>query len=166
MDLFSGFHQVKLDENSRDLTSFNTSSGSYRWKVLPFGLSVSPNSFQRMMNIAFAGLTPEKAFLYIDDIIVIGRSEKHHLFNLKAVFENLRKYNLKINPEKCEFFKSEVTFLGHRCTADGIMPDESKLRAVKNFPIPKDKDEVKRFVAFAKNYRKFNPNFAFIIAII
>lgn len=160
MDLYSGFHQVPLSQESRDVTSFNTSSGSYKWKVLPFGLSISPNSFQRMMNIAFAGLTPEKAFLYVDDIIVIGRSEKHHLFNLKLVFQTLRKYNLKVNPEKCQFFKSQVTFLGHKCTAEGILPDDTKLKAVEKYPIPKNKDEVKRFVAFANYYRKFIPFFA------
>lgn len=164
MDLYSGFHQVPIEESSREITSFNTSQGAYRWKVLPFGLSISPNSFQRMMNIAFTGLTPEKAFLYVDDIIVIGRSEKHHFHNLKTVFERLRQYNLKINPEKCKFFQTEVIFLGHKCTSAGILPDDSKLKAVKNFPTPKNKDEVKRFVAFANYYRKFIQDFAKISA--
>lgn len=145
IDLFLGFYQVPLAKDSGDVTTFNTSSGSYRWKVLPFGLSVSPKSFQRMMNIAFSGLTPEKAFLYIDDIIVVGRSEKHHLQNLKEVFEVMRKYDLKINPEKCKFFKREVTFLGHKCTENGILPDDAKFIAVKRYPVPSTKEEVKRF---------------------
>lgn len=65
IDLYSGFHQVPLNESSRDYTTFSTENGSYRWKVLPFGLNISPNSFSRMMTIAFSGLPPEKAFLYI-----------------------------------------------------------------------------------------------------
>lgn len=81
--------------------------------MLPFGLNVSTNSFARMMNIALAGLPPEKAFLYVDDIIVVGRTESHHLHNLKSVFETLRKFDLKINPSKCKFLQPEVTFLGH-----------------------------------------------------
>lgn len=160
IDLFSGFHQVPLSEESRNYTTFSTEKGSFRWKVLPFGLNVSPNSFSRMMSIAFSGLTPERAFLYIDDIIVIGRSEREHFSNLEATFQVLRKYNLKLNPEKCRFFQAQVTFLGHKCTSEGILPDENKLKAVHKYPVPHDKDSVKRFVAFANYYRKFIPNFA------
>lgn len=160
IDLYSGFHQVPLEQNSRDITTFSTEQGSFRWKVLPFGLNVSPNSFARMMSIAFSGLPPDRAFLYIDDIIVVGKSENHHLVNLKSVFEVLRKYNLKINPEKCKFFQAEVTFLGHKCTSEGILPDNAKLKSIKEWETPHDKDSVRRFVAFANYYRKFIPKFA------
>lgn len=149
LDLYSGFHQIKIHSDSRDITSFSTDKGSYRWKVLPFGLNVSPNSFARMMSMAFAGLPPEQAFLYMDDIIVIGCSEGHHLSNIRDIFEVCRKFNLKLNPQKCEFFKTEVLFLGHRCTANGLLPDENKILAVKNYPTPDDKDATRRFVAFA-----------------
>lgn len=91
LDLYSGFHQIPLHEDSRDITSFSTNSGSYRWKVLPFGLNVSPNSFSRMMNLAFSGATPFQCFIYMDDIIVIGCSEKHHLKNLESVFQICKK---------------------------------------------------------------------------
>lgn len=155
VDLHSGFHQVPLSEESRNYTTFSTEKGSFRWKVLPFGLNVSPNSFSRMMNIAFSGLTPERAFLYIDDIIIIEKSENEHLLNLEETFKTMRKYNLKLNPEKCKFFQPQVTFLGHKCTADGILPDEEKLKSIHKYPKPHDKDSVKRFVAFANYYRKF-----------
>lgn len=160
IDLYSGFHQVALEPNSRDITTFSTEKGSFRWKVLPFGLNVSPNSFSRMMSIAFSGLPPDRAFLYIDDIIVIGKSEENHFENLRSVFEILKKFNLKINPEKCRFFQAEVTFLGHKCTAEGILPDDTKIKSMKNYPTPHDKDSTKRFVAFANYYRKFIHNFA------
>lgn len=160
LDLMSGFHQVPLEENSRDITSFTVDSGTFRFKRLPFGLSVSPNSFQRMMNIAFASLSPEKAFMYMDDLIVTGCSEKHHLNNLKAVFELCRKHCLKLNPEKCQFFRTDVTYLGHRLTDQGILPDESKFEIIKNYPRPDNADAVKRFVAFCNYYRKFIKNFA------
>lgn len=100
IDLFQGFHQIPLDPESRDITSFSTDKGSYRWKMLPFGLSVCPNSFSRMMAIAFTGIPPDQAFLYLDDIIVVGRSEQHHLDNLRSVFQIMRKFNLKIHPHK------------------------------------------------------------------
>lgn len=160
IDLHRGFHQVPLHIDSRDITTFSTENGSYRWTVLPFGLNIAPNSFSRMMNMAFSGLPADRAFVYIDDIIVIGKSEEDHLKNLTSVFEILRKRNLKINPEKCQFFKPSVIFLGHKCTSEGFLPDDSKIKAMKNYPRPHDADSTRRFVAFANYYRKFIPNFA------
>lgn len=164
MDLHAGYHQINLDPISRPLTSFSTDNGFYQFKVLPFGISIAPASFTRMMTIAFAGLSPEQAFIYMDDLIVIGFSEKQHLLNLRKVFETCRKFNLKINPDKCNFFKPEVYFLGHKCTPDGILPDPSKLFAVKNYPVPKTAEETKRFTAFANYYRRFIRNFSGIAA--
>lgn len=89
------------------------------------------------MTIALAGLTPECAFVYVDDIVVIGCSENHHLRNLRLVFEKLRQYNLKLNPEKCCFFKQDVTYLGHKITDKGILPDDSKYDIIKNIQYPK-----------------------------
>lgn len=146
--------------NRARYTAFSTETGFYQWKVLPFGINIAPSSFSRMMSLAFSGLNPERVLIYMDDLIVIGFNEKKHLENLKLVFETCRKYNLKLNADKCEFFKTEVTFLGHKCTTNGILPDNSKIKAVKNYPVPKDKDEVKRFVAFMNYYRRFIPNFA------
>lgn len=162
LDLQSGFHQIELDENSRDCTSFQSDKGAFRFTRVPFGLKVAPNSFARMMSLAFAGLAPEKAFLYMDDLIVIGCSEDHHLANLKDIFENCRKYNLLLNPKKCNFFRNEVTYLGHKCSEKGVSVDDSKIDAVKNYPAPKNADETKRFVAFANYYRKFIKNFAIL----
>ena len=74
----------------------------------------------------------------------------------------MKKYNLKLNPEKCNFFKAEVTFLGHICSEKGIQPDASKFESIKNYPRPHDGDATRRFVALANYYRKFIPNFATI----
>ncbi|WP_331035211.1 reverse transcriptase domain-containing protein [Lactovum miscens] len=160
LDLFSGFHQIKLEKDSRDITSFSTSEGSYRWKVLPFGLNVSPNSFSRMMSLAFAGANQIQYFLYMDDVIVVGNSVAHHLKNLRGVFSICRGRNLKLNPLKCRFFRPEVTYLGHLCTSEGILPDPNKISCVLNYPAPTDKDAAKRFVAFANYYRRFLRHFA------
>lgn len=160
LDLVSGFHQIELEEKSRDLTTFSTEKGSYKFKRLPYGLKIAPNSFQRMMSLAFSGLSPAQAFVYMDDLIVIGCSSEHMLRNLRDVFNTCRKYNLKLHPEKCSFFCNEVTFLGHKCTDKGILPDDNKFTAIKNYPTPKNGDEAKRFIAFCNYYRRFIPNFA------
>lgn len=162
LDLMAGFHQIPLDQDSRKYTAFSTSSGHFNFKRLPFGLNVSPNSFQRMMNIAMAGLTLECAFIYIDDIVITGCSTTHHFENLRKVFERLRHYNLKLNASKCKFFRTEVTYLGHKITDRGILPDDSKFEALTKFPTPTNADEARRSVAFCNYYRKFVPNFAHI----
>lgn len=161
VDLQSAFHQVPLEESSRDVTSFSCEKGSFRYKVIPFGLNISPNAFSRMMAMAFSGLKADQAFLYMDDIIVTGCSETHHLKNLREVFDICRKFNLKLNPEKCKFFQNSVIFLGHRCTEHGIYPDSEKLKAVLQYPIPGNADEAHRFIQFANYYRRFIENFAF-----
>lgn len=160
LDLYSGFHQIPLSKESREMTAFSTEKGSFQWKVLPFGLNVAPNSFSRMMQLAFSGIPPQAMFIYMDDIIVIGTSIKNHLDNLRMVFTTCRKCNLKINPEKCEFFRPEVHFLGHVCTEFGIKPDSKKLEAIDKYPKPIDKESTRRFTAFANYYRRFIPNFA------
>ena len=108
-----------------------------------------------MVTIAFSGLKPEQAYLYMDDLVVLGCSEKHMLSNLTNVFELCRKHDLKLDPEKCSFFMNEVTYLGHKCTDKGILPDDSKYSAIKNYPTPTDADSAKRFVAFCNYYRRF-----------
>lgn len=113
-----------------------------------------------MMAIAFSGLKPEQCFLYVDDIIVLGKNEKDHIENLLTVFERCRKFNLKLNPENCVFFKHEIIYLGHKCTDHGILPDERKSEAVKKYPRPEDKAAVKRFTAFTNYYRRFIYNYA------
>lgn len=95
LDLQAGYHQIPLEKASRPMTAFSTERGFYQWKILPFGINIAPASFTRMMTIAFSGLSPDQAFIYMDDLIVIGFSENQHLFNLKQVFETCRKHNLK-----------------------------------------------------------------------
>lgn len=160
LDLYAGFHQIPLEKQSREITAFSTPKGTFQWKVLPIGLNIAPNSFMRMINLAFSGLGPHRTFIYMDDIIVIGCSKQHHLKNIKAVFDTCKKFNLKLNPGKCQFLKHEVTFLGHKCTSDGILPDETKLESVMKYPRPQDRDGVRRFTAFVNYYRKFIKDFA------
>lgn len=162
LDLYNGFHQIPIEKNSRDITAFSTEQGNFRWKVLPFGLSVSPNSFVRMMNLAFSGLPADSLFIYMDDIIVLGKSEKDHIKNLETTFARCREKNLKLNPNKCHFFKTEVLFLGHICSKNGIKPDPSKFASIQNYPTPYSSDCVRRFVAMVNYYRKFIDNFSII----
>lgn len=165
LDMTSSFHQIELDAKSRPYTAFSTPNGHYQYTRLPFGLKISSNSFQRMLTIALSGLDSE-AFLYVDDIIIFGCSLKHHNRNLINVFDRLSKYNLKLNARKCCFLKPEVVYLGHLITSNGIRPDPSKFEAITEYPIPRNADEVRRFVAFCNYYRRFIRNFAGITSCL
>lgn len=160
LDLQQGYYQVSLAPDSRKCTAFTTSTGQYQMKRLPMGLKTSPSSFSRVMSIAMSGLTFEKCFVYLDDLIVFGRNLEMHNKNLIDVFERLRKTNLKLNPEKCQFLKKEILYLGHVVSANGVAPDPTKISTLQNYPVPTTAEEVKRFVAFCNYYRKFVPSFA------
>ena len=160
LDLYSGYYQVLLNPGDRKYTAFSTNSGHYQMKRLPMGLKISPSAFSRAMSIAMSGLTFEKCFIYLDDLIVFGRNLETHNKNLVDVFERLRKVNLKLNPIKCQFLKKELLYLGHVISSKGILPDPEKVTVVQNYPIPKNSDDVRRFVAFCNYYRKFIPSFA------
>lgn len=159
LDMTSSFHQIELSKESRHVTAFSTNKGHFQFKRLPFGLKISTNSFQRMLSIALSGLD-SNAFIYVDDIIVYGCTLKHHNENLERVFRRLQKYNLKLNLQKCNFLQSEVVYLGHLITAEGIKTDPNKHAVIKNYPIPTNSDEVRKFVAFCNYYRRFIPHFA------
>lgn len=96
----------------------------------------------------------------MDDVVIYGNDLEDHNIKLCQVLDCLRKFNLKLQTEKCNFLKKEILYLGHRITADGIMPDESKIYAIKNFPIPKNPKQIKMFLGILSYYRKFIPNLA------
>lgn len=160
LDLLSGFHQIELAKESRKYTAFSCDLGSFQYTRLPFGVMDAPNSFQHMMNQAFTGLSPNRNFIYIDDYCLTSSSEKEMLTNLRQVFQRCRDKKLTLNAEKCKFFATEVTYLGHKCTNMGILPDESKFEAILNYPRPNNADDVRRFVAMTNYYRRFIENFA------
>lgn len=160
LDLSQGYYQVELHPSSRHYTAFSTADGQYQMKRLPMGLKISPSAFSRLMTIAMSGLNYEKCFIYLDDIIVFGNNLQSHNRNLISVFERLRKVNLKLNPTKCTFLKKEILYLGHIISEKGIAPDPEKFYAVKNYPVPKNAKEAKRFTAFANYYRRHIREFA------
>lgn len=162
LDLSQGYYQVELDDASRRYTAFTTDRGQYQMTRLPMGLKISPSAFSRAMTIAMSGLSYESCFIYLDDLIVFGNNLVNHNQNLTKVLQRLRDVNLKLNPHKCEFLKKEIAYLGHVISDKGVSPDPEKINAVLNYPIPKDANEARRFVAFVNYYRRYIPNFAHI----
>ena len=162
LDLCSGFHQMEIDEEDRHLTSFITPFGLYQWKRMPMGLCNAPGAFQRLMEIVLSGLTYEIVLVYLDDIIVFGRSFEEHIHRLQLVFQRIREANLKISPAKCSLFQTKLVFLGHVVSADGIHTDPAKIAAVEKYPVPQTIRQLRSFMGLVGFYRKFVLNFGLI----
>lgn len=164
LDLSQGYYQCNLKPEDRPLTAFTTSTGQYQMTRLPMGLKISPASFSRLMTLAMTGLNGEKCLVYLDDLIIFGKTLEEHNKNLSVIFQRLREVNLKLNPEKCNFLQEKLVYLGHYISAEGVQPDPQKTAVIKSWPRPTNADEVKRFVAFANYYRKHIQNFAALCA--
>ena len=160
LDLVSGYWQVPMAQESKEITAFSTPSGHYHWLRMPFGLKAAPLTFQRMINTIFAGMLGTSVHAYLDDLIVVSKDAKTHFQDLRMVFQRLQEANLKVKLTKCEFLKSKIQFLGHAVDALGIHTLDNKVAAVKNFPQPRSVDNIRSFLGLAGYYRAFVRNFA------
>ena len=157
IDLRSGYHHIALGKDSRAKTAFATPFDKYEFLMVPFGLAQASAYFQLLMNKVLEGLP--HAMTYLDDIIISSKNELEHLEHLE-VFHQLRQAGLKMKHSKCDFFKSQIHYLGHLISADGISPLPDKLDTIKHMPTPKDVKEIKQFLGLTGYYRKFIPRFA------
>ena len=163
LDLKSGYWQVELAEEDKEKTAFQVGGlGFFECNRMPFGLCNAPATFQRLMERCMGDMNLRDCLIYLDDIIIFSRDIDSHLERLDAVFSRLASFNLKINPSKCEFFKTSTTYLGHVISEQGIQADPQKIEAVKNWPVPKTVKDVRKFLGFAGYYRRFVKGFATI----
>jgi cleavage and polyadenylation specificity factor subunit 1 len=158
IDLVKGYHQVPVSKDSVQKTAITTPFGMFEYLYMPFGLRNAAQTFQRLMDQCFQDLN--FLFTYLDDHLIFSASVEEHLLHLRTVFERLEQYGFVINPEKCEFLKTEITFLGHRLTAGGMEPVQSHVEAVKSFPQPADLKQLQRFLGLLNYYRRFVPGLA------
>lgn len=155
LDLANGYHQVLISPEDRHKTAFSLGGGHFEFKRLPFGLATAPGFFQTLINSALANLNVDKVFAYIDDIVIASEDLESHYIKLRAVLNRLKTYSWKLNPEKCKFLQTRITFLGHICSKDGVEPNTSLVECIQNFPIPKNVKDVQSFLGLANYYRKY-----------
>ena len=148
LDLKSGYWQVPIQERDKEKMAFRTSSGQlFEFNQVHFGLCNTPATFSRLMDCILAGLHWETCLFYLDDIIV---------------FERLKHAKLKLSADKCTFAGREVSYLGHRVTEEGLLPDPSLLAAIREISPPQNATEVRSFLGLAGYYRRYVKNFAAI----
>jgi len=160
LDLQSGYWQIRIKEEDIPKTAFRTRYGHFEWKVLPFGLTNAPATFQALMNKVLQPYLDRFVVVYLDDILIFSRSAEEHARHLQLVLEALEKNELYVGLSKCAFGLNEVNFLGHVVGADGVKPDPAKVVAVREWPTPKSVREVRSFLGLTGYYRRFIRHYA------
>ena len=162
LDLNSGYWQVEVEEQDRQKTAFASRQGLFEFKVMPFGLCNAPATFERLMETVLTGLNWKICLIYLDDIIVIGKTFEEMIKNLDQVLDKLYQAGLKLKSRKCQLFSREVEFLGHVISQEGIKTDPKKTEAVRTWPKPANIHSLRSFLGFCSYYRRFIPDFAAI----
>lgn len=158
LDLNKGYHQIALDTESRDLTAFATHRGIFRYTRLIFGMSSAAELYQREIEHALIGIPGVRNIS--DDIIIGGRNTEELLDRMNKVFQRLREKHLTINRRKCEFLKSELIYMGHKLSAEGVAPDKRKIQTIVDLKPPSNVKEMRSFLGMVTYCSKFLPNFA------
>jgi len=164
LDLRSGYHNIPVAESDRDKTAFITRKGCWRFTVMPFGLTCAPSVFQRLMDLVLSGLSYEMCLVYLDDIVIFGKTFEEELSRLEQVFNRLRLARLKLKPSKCRLFQRKVGFLGHVVSEAGIEVQSEKVEVVEKWPQPRNLHDVRAFLGLCGYYRRFVADFSNIAA--
>ena len=162
LDMTKGFNQIPVEVNSRELMAVSTPIGLYQPTVMPFGVKNAPGSFQREMRRVLRERLNRGVFVFIDDIIIYSRTEAEHIELIDWVLNALKDKGYFANPDKCQFLRHEVNFLGHVVSRNGVSMQQHKVEAVRQWPVPQSVKDVRAFLGLAGFYRRFVRNFAAI----
>ena len=160
LDMMKGYHQVKMEEQSKQKTAFTCHLGLFQYRRMPFGLTNAPATFQRLMDRIFLGPEWDSVFVYLDDILIVSATFEDHLKEVGCVLDRLSEAGLHLKPSKCSFARKEVEYLGFTISADGVRPNSAKIKAITEFPRPTDSTSVKRFLGMLNFYRRHVSNLA------
>ena len=153
-DLTSGYYQAPIAEESRKYTAFKTKKGVYRWKRLAMGLREAGSYFQHQLSTkVLNGLIHNTCELYLDDCMVYARDVDEYIERLRAVFNRFREHGITLNPAKCQLGLTQVEYVGHTISKNGLHFTRDKIDSVVNFPLPSTMKNVKSFVGLANYFR-------------
>jgi len=160
LDLKSAYNLVRIKEGDEYKTAFRTRYGHFEFLVMPFGLKNAPATFQHFINDVLSDYLDDFVISYIDDILIFSNNIEEHHIHVKKVLKRLLENNLVVKLEKCEFDKSETTFLGYVISKDGLKMDNEKVKAILEWPSPTNVKEVQSFIGLCNYYRLFIKDFA------
>jgi hypothetical protein len=162
IDLYSGYHQIRIKPEDIPKTAFRTRYGHYEFLVLPFGLTNAPATFMTLMNDVFRKYLDQFVIIYLDDILIYSKSKEKHITHVRKVLDVLRTHKLYAKISKCEFFQKQVEYLGHFISQEGISVDKRKVEVLQKWPTPANISELRSFLGLASYYRKFVSHFSSI----
>ena len=157
------YQQLPLDDDSKKLLVVNTPRGLFQYTRLPYGVSTAPAIFQSVMDRILHGLP---VACYLDDILIVAKTEEEHDELLEKTLERLEKAGVRLSQEKCEFRLSELRYLGHRIDATGIHPTSEKVQAIKKAPVPQTVSQLRVFLGLVNYYSKFIPQTATLLTLL
>ena len=161
MDLKSGFWQVKMSEESRQYMAFTMGSmGVYKFLRMPYGLCNVPAMFQCLMQNCLGELNLQFALIYLDDVIIYSRMQEDHLICLQAVLDHFANHGLKLKLSKGHFFKENITYLGHKISANGMLPGQEGIQKIANMGPPTTLTGIRKFMGAVGYFRHFIKNFS------
>ncbi len=160
LDLLKGYWQVPLTERASEISAFATPDVFLQYRVMPFGLRNAGATFQRLMSIVLSNVSNCEA--YLDDVVCYADTWRDHLQTIDEVLRRLSDANLTLNLAKCEFGCATVTYLGKEVGSGQVRPLNSKIQAILDFPVPKTRRELLRFLGMTGYYRCFCKNFSYL----
>jgi len=163
LDITSAYNQVPVKKEDIPKTAFITRHGLFEYVTMPFGLSNAAATFQRLMELVLRGMQWKLCLIYLDDVIVFGRSFDEHIDRLKDVLERICAARLKLKPDKCHLFQNEVRFLGHVVSKDGVLPNPDNVDKIIKWPVPKTVTDIRAFLGMGNYYRRFIPKYSEVV---
>ena len=160
LDLQSGYWQVPMHPDSIEKTAFVSRKGQYEWVVMPFGLKNAVACFSRLMTSIFEDLLYKGLLIYVDDIVAYQSNFDDMICTLTEVCSRLRKASLKLKPKKCNFFQTQILFLGFQISEQGVQTDPKKIECIVNWPEPTDIKSTRKFLGTTNYYKRFIANYS------